>query len=59
MFGSPLGEAGWAGAETYYPGAGGGETIWLLVSIALCAVALIAGIVHERHAYARVEEERR
>ena len=57
--GSPLGESGWADAASYYPGFGGGELLWLLVSAGLCAVALVAGIVHERHAYKRVEEERR
>ena len=57
--GSPLGESGWTNAASYYTGAGSGETLWLLVSIGLCVVALVAGIVHERHAYERVEEERR
>lgn len=57
--GSPLGESGWTDAASYYTGAGSGELLWLLVSVALCVGALVAGIVHERHAYRRVEEERR
>ena len=59
--GSPISEAGWAGVEgAYYVGAGGTwEPIWLLVSMGMCAFALIVGIAHERHAYKRAEKERR
>ena len=59
--GSSLPEASWNGVEgVYYVGAGGTwEPIWLFVSIGLCALALVIGIAHERHAYKRAERERR
>ena len=58
MIGSPLGESGWTDAASYYVGAGGGELVWLLVSIGLCVLALLVGGKHERDAYRRRENER-
>jgi len=58
--GSPLPEASWNEVEgVYYTGAGTSEPLWLFVSIGLCALALVLGIVHERHAYRRAELDHR
>lgn len=38
----------------YYAGAGT-ELIWLIASIALCVVALVAGSRHEKAAYGKVK----
>lgn len=59
MMGSPLEEASWNGVEaTYYVGAGGGEMIWLIASIACCVLALIIGHSHESGAYKDAERKR-
>ena len=59
--GSSLPEASWNGVEgAYYTGAGGGgEPLWLLVSIGLCVLALVLGMTHERHSYQASERARR
>ena len=59
--GSPLESASWNGVEgVYYTGAGGvSEPLWLFVSIGICAVALIAGLAHEKMAYRKVAASER
>ena len=37
--------------EAYFVGFGGGEWMWLLLSIAACIIALVIGGRHEKHAY--------
>ena len=49
--GSPF-EGSWDAVKdsAYYVGAGGGEAIWLIISIALCVLALFMGHRHESKA---------
>jgi hypothetical protein len=55
MIGSPIEAATWEGAEgAYYTGLGSGELIWVLASLLLIVVALVAGSRHEKHAYRRL-----
>jgi len=57
MIGSPLEEASWNNVEgAYYVGAGSGEAIWLFVSIGLCALALIGGLIHEKSSYRKIKQ---
>lgn len=42
----------------YYTGYGGGEMIWLIVSIVLCVAALISGARHELSSYAKAEQKK-
>ncbi len=57
MFGAPFDTGSWEGVtESYYAGAGG-ELIWLIISIVLCGVALVAGQVHEGVAYKNAARE--
>lgn len=57
--GSPISNGTWDGfAGSYYTGFGSGmEPMWLGLSAILCVVALVAGVRHEREAYARCEME--
>ncbi len=50
MIGAPF--TNWAdvAGANYYTGLGGGEFIWLLVSIVLCLLALFIGHGHESKA---------
>jgi len=49
--GSPI-DGTWNGAAgAYYVGAGGGEMIWVLVSLGLCALAIVLGAAHEFGSY--------
>ncbi len=58
MIGAPFDSGDWSTVtDTYYAGAGGGEFIWLMISIALCVVALIGGAIHEGRAYKRAERD--
>lgn len=60
MMGSPLAEASWNGVEgAYYAGAGGGELLWLLVSIGICGLALFVGLIHEGHSYSKAKRQHR
>jgi len=55
--GSSLEEASWnAVTGAYYTGHGGGEGLWLYISIGLCVVALIFGALHERDAYRKSDK---
>lgn len=57
MTGAPFDTGTWAGVtDSYYAGAGG-EFIWLMISIALCVVALIGGAIHEGRAYRKAERD--
>ncbi len=57
MTGAPFDTGTWAGVtESYYAGAGG-EFVWLMISIALCVVALIGGAIHEGRAYRKAEQD--
>ena len=49
----------WDAVEgAYYMGAGTSwEVIWLVVSIVMCIVALIAGSRHEKEAYKKAENK--
>lgn len=53
MFGSPIEDGSWNSMTdaAYYAGHGGGEAIWLIISIVLCVVALYVGARHESEAY--------
>ena len=54
MFGTNI--TSWDGFEgAYYTGYGGGEMIWLIVSIVLCVVALVSGLSHEKSSYKKAE----
>ncbi len=56
MFGAPFDTGTWEGVTgTYYAGVGG-ELTWLLISIALCVVALVGGAIHEGRAYKKAEK---
>lgn len=48
MIGAPF-EGSWDAVTdaAYYNGAGSGELIWLLISIALCILACVMGHAHE------------
>lgn len=47
----------WANvAGAYYTGAGSSEMFWLIVSAALCVIALVVGAKHELDAYAKAEK---
>jgi len=48
----------WSGVEgAYYIGANTSwEGIWLVISIAMCVVALIAGARHELSSYKRAQD---
>lgn len=50
--GSPI-EGTWTGAEgAYYVGAGSGmETLWVLVALGLCVLAIVLGAAHELGSY--------
>ena len=50
-------EGGTTGA--YYTGAGGGEMLWLIVSIVFCVIALVLGARHELGAYRKMETRRK
>ena len=53
--GAPF-DGNWADVSAaYFVGLGGGEVVWLLLSIAACILALIVGGRHERHAYDNVK----
>lgn len=57
MVGAPFDSGSWAGVtESYYAGAGG-EFAWLMISVALCVIALIGGAVHEGRAYRKAEDD--
>lgn len=43
-----------ANGGAYYPGAGSMEMVWVLISIAICVVALWVGGKHEADAYKKV-----
>ncbi|TAG24761.1 MAG: hypothetical protein EAZ40_06075, partial [Rhodobacterales bacterium] len=45
----------WAAVEGAYYAGMGSEAIWLFLSMALCAGALILGAMHEKKAYKKVE----
>lgn len=53
MIGSPVEDGSWNSMAdaAYYAGHGGGEALWLFVSIGLCVLALVVGVAHERHSY--------
>ncbi|MBX2885728.1 MAG: hypothetical protein KTR32_37575 [Granulosicoccus sp.] len=54
--GAPFDSGTWTGVEAaYYTGHGGGEGLWLWVSVAMCVVALIVGHVDEIKAYRAAE----
>lgn len=57
--GSPITTGTWDGfTGSYYTGFGSGsEGLWLVLSIALCLVALVVGVRHEKEAYERSEME--
>ena len=57
--GSPFSTGTWNGVEgAYYMGLGTSwELIWLLVSIAMCVLALIVGGSHESKAYKKANKE--
>lgn len=56
MIGSPIDSGTWNGVEAaYYTGYGSGEFIWLVVSVVMCVVAIIAGHSHESKAYKNAE----
>lgn len=47
--------ADWAVVEGAYYAGQGGEALWLILSFALCTVALIIGSLHEKRAYRKAE----
>ena len=53
MLGSPIEDGSWNSVAdaAYYAGHGGGEAVWLIVSIVLCVVALFVGARHESQSY--------
>jgi hypothetical protein len=56
MVGSPIETATWEGATgAYYTGLGSGELTWVLASVLLCVVALVAGSRHEKAAYRKLK----
>lgn len=58
MIGAPFDTGTWEGVEAgYYTGLGGGEAIWLYVSIAMCVLALIVGHIHEAQAYRKADRD--
>jgi len=58
VVGVPFDSGTWEGVEdVIYTGAGGGEALWLYISIALCVVALLGGAVHEGNAYRQAEQD--
>ncbi len=49
--GSPI-EGTWNGAAgAYYAGAGGMETVWVLIAAGLCVLAIVLGAAHEIGSY--------
>ena len=53
--GWPFAEATWDVAEGAYYAAIGSEMIWIILSVVLCVVALIAGSKHELDAYKKAD----
>ena len=54
--GSPFDTGTWNGVTESIYNAAGTELLWLIVSIALCCVALWMGHSHESDSYKRVEK---
>lgn len=57
--GAPFDTGTWTGVTAeYFVGAGGGmPTIWLIVSIVMCVLALIVGSRHEQESYEKSENK--
>lgn len=53
MFGSPI--TSWDGVTAAYYAGAGGEAIWLVLSIIVCAAALVLGSRHEKHSYSKLK----
>lgn len=55
MFSSPVEDGSWNSMAdaAYYAGHGGGEAIWLYISIGMCVLALLVGLVHEASSYGK------
>ncbi len=51
--GSPFDTGTWTGVDgTYFAGAGGASpTVWLIISMALCVLAMVIGARHEKESY--------
>lgn len=47
MIGANFSNWGEVADAAYYTGAGGGEALWLWISIALCVIACVIGNRHE------------
>ncbi|MEM1160057.1 MAG: hypothetical protein AAGJ28_03925 [Pseudomonadota bacterium] len=54
--GWPFDEASWNSVEGAYYSAIGSEMLWLVISAALCVIALVVGLMHEKSAYRREED---
>lgn len=50
MIGSPFEAWSEVAGASYYTGLGGGEAIWLVISIVLCVLAILVGHKHEKDA---------
>lgn len=50
MIGAPFESWDAVAGASYYTGLGGGELIWLVISIALCVLAIFVGHGHEKKA---------
>ena len=47
----------WSTVEgAMYAGAGGGEMIWLIISVVLCIASLVVGNKHELDAYKKLKK---
>lgn len=55
--GWPFEKATWSAAEGAIYSAVGSETIWVLITVAMCVVALVVGSAHEKSAYRREEDK--
>lgn len=47
MIGAPFESWDAVAGASYYTGLGGGELIWLIISIALCVLSILVGHKHE------------
>lgn len=47
MIGAPFENWSDVAGASYYTGLGGGELIWLVISIVLCVLAILVGHSHE------------
>lgn len=54
--GWPFSEASWDVATGAYYAAVGSEMLWIILSVAACVIALVAGSRHELDAYRKIEK---